>query len=816
MRFAGPRVQGCDRSRVVRTVLVRKVLWNLALTALVISTLVISTSSGLRAGIGLTSGEAVRAVELDPQNCFHVRELEFSRGGVQYSLTDGDLIFSKPVLGEPIAAVFSAERQSGDGEVLLMPPDRDERRTLSLHTGSPNLEVHLRDAAFFFADNTASELGGRIAASEWMRRDPERGAELAARYTPVLRRLVPQFETRLQLDLLAMAHERNAYFTAILSARPNSGAHPLGMFEIVFDARNSEPLLAGQDDAGGFQTWTSYTPRSLQNTARAPEFLASRYSIDARLDPRLRMRATTTVTLTGISADLRAISFDLSRQMRVISAEIDGVPVEIADPLEVVSPGSDLGDRLFLLIPPEPLRAGVEHTVKVVHEGDVITADPHHVYFAGSRGRWYPHRALNFATFDLKFRFPKSLDLVAPGESVSNTVEGDERVIERRIDTPIPVVGFNLGDYSRTVIKRGDFTVEVCANRDDASAAFLMPPPKPMALPNGRPRPPLDSEIAEAPVDRVTALAGDIADVMEFYSKHFGPPPLRNLIISPIPGRFGQGFAGLIYLSSMAYMNPSGRTYSEMDAEHRLFFAELMHAHEVAHQWWGNLVITAGYHDEWLLEALANYSAMLYIEKRSGSKPVHTLLEMYRKQLLDRNAEGIEVEQAGPVTEGRRLELEGKPGAWVSIVYGKGAWIMQMIHARLGDEAFWKMLAELRRRYERKNITTADFRELCAQFMPTGAPDPKLRDFFDQWVYGMGVPALNLTLADRNLRVTGTLTQKDVAGDFSADFPLEIELHGRKLTKWIRSSSEPVPFSFPTTARPARVALDPDDQFLKR
>ena len=53
---------------------------------------------------------------------------------------------------------------------------------------------------------------------------------------------------------------------------------------------------------------------------------------------------------------------------------------------------------------------------------------------------------------------------------------------------------------------------------------------------------------------------------------------------------------------------------------------------------------------------------------------------------------------------------------------------------------FTKMLTELRRRYEWKTIDTEQFRLLCAEFVPKGSPDPKLENFFDQWVYGTGIP----------------------------------------------------------------------------
>ena len=58
-----------------------------------------------------------------------------------------------------------------------------------------------------------------------------------------------------------------------------------------------------------------------------------------------------------------------------------------------------------------------------------------------------------------------------------------------------------------------------------------------------------------------------------------------------------------------------------------------------------------------------------------------------------------------------------------------------------------KCFAELRRRYEWKTIDTEQFRLLCAEFLPPQSPDPKLENFFDQWVYGTGIPTLKLTYA---------------------------------------------------------------------
>jgi len=210
------------------------------------------------------------------------------------------------------------------------------------------------------------------------------------------------------------------------------------------------------------------------------------------------------------------------------------------------------------------------------------------------------------------------------------------------------------------------------------------------------------------------------------------------------------------------------------------------------------------------MEALANYTAMLYLKKTDGDAIVDTLLATYRDALLDRNAAGVTVESAGPVTQGRRVELDGKTDAWIAVMYGKGAWIMHMLHARMGDDAFWKMLGELRRRYEYKNLTTDEFRALCAEFLPEGVPDRKLEAFFDQWVSGTGMPELRLNASMKNAggrgEVTGTLSER---GDFSADIPVEVVLKGRTVTKWVRPAGEATAFRWVFDEKPlsARIGV---------
>jgi hypothetical protein len=322
---------------------------------------------------------------------------------------------------------------------------------------------------------------------------------------------------------------------------------------------------------------------------------------------------------------------------------------------------------------------------------------------------------------------------------------------------------------------------------------------------------------ATNPKVRLQALASAIAGAMEYFTSLLGPAPLQHLEVTPLPGSFGQGFPGLIYISTMSYLSSSGLASSALalsgnEQQKKLFFEELLQPHEAAHQWWGNLVYPADYHDEWISESLANYSALLYLEKlHGGHKVTDALLTSYREQLL-----ANDIEAAGPIVQGRRLESSQQPDAWRAITYGKGTWIMHMLRARLGDAAFLKMLAALRQEYERKEISTDQFRLHCAKFLPAGGSDRQLETFFDQWVYSTGIPQLKLTWSAKPGRVTGTIKQSGVGEDFSVDVPVEVRVGTKVIRKMVRTDNEGAEFTVVTVGTANKVTLDPENSVLRR
>ena len=246
------------------------------------------------------------------------------------------------------------------------------------------------------------------------------------------------------------------------------------------------------------------------------------------------------------SSRLHSLDFELSRRMRVTDAFIDGVPAEV---FQRESLRSNLiqgrtGDDVFLLVPPNDFEAGRRYELEFRHEGAVVADAGNRVYYVGSRSNWYPSVPAQFALFDVTFRYPQDLNLVAAGEVVEQRTEPGLHVVRRRTVSPIRFFGFNLGDYERVSVKRGDLSVEVCANRriepslrPAPQQAMVLPPPGWQRGPR-RTDPLTTLEVGEVPPNpaaRLGPLASEIADA--FGLKIFG----IGLVIAAIGWVLGRG-----------------------------------------------------------------------------------------------------------------------------------------------------------------------------------------------------------------------------------------------------------------------------------
>lgn len=778
----------------------------------------------LRPAIAMTAaqlGDEIQRVSLDPAECYRVIDLNFIKEDVKVYLAAGYLIFTKPVEGVRVGAFFVASADGGDADVVLLPPTRSERASLATFTKSPNLDEHFKSAAFVFTDGTGDELLAQLQGSASAKKSPEMGGLINEHWSGVLSNLMSSFETRLVYDLMSAQRRTGMFYLAVSGDELNN-------FDVLYDPTAQDQIVVGKlDDRNNrtiFNTWTAFSARSFRGgkAPRGAHYNLDHIRIEATIQPDLTMRAVTRGTLTFDQSQARKVlPFSLTPSMHVTAASIDGQPAEIFDRDSLRSnliQSSE--DRQFLLISAHAIDPGVPHEVEIHHEGAVIRDAGNQVYYVGSRGTWYPRVGGGLSEYDLTFRYPKSLTVAATGSQVDDRTEGDWRITHVKTETPVRFAGFNLGNFQSVVREHNGYRIELYANHqlETALEPKAVPPPMPAAEnPFRRVRPrrdPVTASHIEDPPDpaaRMAELTNTLQDTLDFMTEEFGPSPIHNLAVTPIPGGFGQGFPGLVYLSTLAYLDPAQLPPRLRERSEQTFYSELLETHEVAHQWWGNLVVPVSDRDDWLIEALANYSALLLLERKKGVRAVDEVLDQYRNHLLTRSVNGRTLESAGPIVWGYRLESSLAPDAWRVVTYEKGTWIIHMLRRRLGDEKFIALLREVANRHH--SLSTEDFRDLARQFAPS-TPDPDLKIFFDNWVYGTGIPAVKLTYAWRAGKLSGSLVGRDVDDAFIAYVPVEVQERRGSKVYWLAAGTDPVAFSIPLKNAPAKVALLTGDSLM--
>lgn len=696
-------------------------------------------------------------LSIDPEQTYRVIDLQISRGDIRIYFTSGILAFTKPIAGRVAAAVFTASNvEAGDGEVLVLPPTRSERASLAQFAKTPNLDEHFGSAVLFFSDETAKELRAQIEDHP-LHPAPQEGRELASTADKILQADSNEIDVKIAQGLLdSHSSERGVFYGVI-------GGRTIGVFDVVYDPSRPEAELVGHIASAEkgiqfFQVWCSFRPR---RKAKAVDrsYSISDYRLDTVIHPDLSMASQAKFVYRASADDGRAIGLELSSHLRVTAAKIDGKPAEFIQH-DFINLQPLQGGAPLLLVAAEPLAPEIPHNVELSYEGSVVFRTAAGNYFVDERNTWYPFLSPMLSTFDLTFHCPQNLRVAATGELLSDEVAGGVRTVHRRTQVPEPLAGFNLGNYESSSLDHGPYRIELFANT----------------------------------LQNAVTLPQQAASILDYFSARWQPLGLHSLAISPVEGYFGQGFPGLIYLSNVSYIRQEDRPAGLRNARLDSFFSEMLLPHEIAHQWWGNMVAPADYRSDWLFEAMSSYSALEYLEQNKGRAALDDVLESYRQDLLA-TEKGTPIEAAGPVDFGERLLDNSGIQAWHVIIYEKGAWILHMLRMRLGEEGFHKLQSKLLSDFQNKLVTNEDFRALAASFTPEDQSDKSLTAFFDNWVYATGIPKMTFHYSGNTI----ALTISGVDEAFSVDVPLRCaNANGEQQTVWVRAGAGDNSFDIPT------------------
>src|SRR5260370_12435116 len=216
-------------------------------------------------------------------------------------------------------------------------------------------------------------------------------------------------------------------------------------------------------------------------------------------------------------------------------------------------------DYLDVVLPQTP-GADQEFTLHFHYRGNVIQDAGNGVLFVGARESWYPHLgdSAEFSAYDILLRWPRKLRLIATGSKLEEHEEGEFRVGHWKTERPTSVSGFNLGEYASASVASGAQSIEVYANREleevlrkrlssQDAGAFTLPSARFGSVPAGHAV--VSSPMPPSPADALKQLGKEIDSSIRFYETFSGPFPFHNLSVSQIPGTFGQGWPGLLYVS---------------------------------------------------------------------------------------------------------------------------------------------------------------------------------------------------------------------------------------------------------------------------
>src|SRR6266478_1976285 len=230
-------------------------------------------------------------------------------------------------------------------------------------------------------------------------------------------------------------------------------------------------------------------------------------------------------------------------------------------------------------------------------------------------------------------------------------------------------------------------------------------------------------------------------------------------------------------------------------------------SHELAHQWFGDLVTCNDWGDIWLNEGFATFFEMVWTESR------------YPKDQADFDRWTAVHEWLAQST------LYGKPivrhdfddsSEFDDNAYGKGGLVLYMLRQQIGEEAFYRGLHHYLETNRGKNVVTADLIRAIDE-----ANHINLQQFFDEWVYGAGAPKFDVSYAYDDAKHQVALTVKQTqkveghVGIFHVPVDIEITTASGAKLHTVAVSKEAETFLLPSDSAPLMVLFDKGGQILK-
>ncbi len=733
-----------------------------------------------------------------------VTNLVLQRDAAQFTLRSGEIYFLAPEADRTVAAVFI-----GGGEVELTPPTDTEKKALAIFTNGPGLKEEFNELVLRFTDKTFEEIKGSAGIKMGTGGSQASKARSLFHDKETLQRktLRSNIELRTLNDLYS--DHREGFFMAFINGRRFSKlfyvVDPLGITEV---SPEEVALVSYGDSDGGI--WTAFHLANEYKTGLAVssqdrrQFDITHHDIDAVIKGT-RITATDTLTLKTLVPDSRVLPFDLFRTLRVTH-----VQDEKGTDLNFVQESKD-EDADFAVILPEKVQPGTQLKLIVQYDGEGAIRDSGEGNFILlPRSTWYPNNAgTQFgdrATFDMTMHFPKKYMFVGVGTlSSPETVEGDMKVAKWTSGSlELAVAGFNFGDFKKKELVDADtgYGLEFFANNDVPAELKAYQ----MQLEQAESRGVVTGKtLGSISTTRMGDMAlADAENATRIYTNYFGKLPYSRIAMTQQPAiNFGQAWPTLVFMPYTAYIDTTQRTQLFGMRGGTDNFWRYVAPHEIAHQWWGHMVGWDSYHDQWMSEGFAEFSASLYVQYvRHDVAKFIEFWEDQRKLIIEASPRtmGKKPYTVGPVTQGYRLNNAKTGNVARAMIYPKGAFILHMIRMMMYDRQtqdarFKAMMTDFIKTNFNKDISTENFKQVVEKHMTKSMDlegNHTMDWFFNEYVYGTEMPRYQFTYefgsANGKTTFTGHLTQSEVSDSFEMVLPIYADF-GKG---WVRLGTIPV------------------------
>lgn len=275
-------------------------------------------------------------------------------------------------------------------------------------------------------------------------------------------------------------------------------------------------------------------------------------------------------------------------------------------------------------------------------------------------------------------------------------------------------------------------------------------------------------------------------EILSFFTDYIAPFPYKKLANVQSKTIFG----GMENAGAIFY-HESSVTGERLE--------ESLLAHEIAHQWFGDMATEKNFPHLWLSEGFATYLTHIYMEHKYGTDKLEKGIEEDRNQIID----FAKMKQLPVVDTVSPLMSLLNPNS-----YQKGSWVLHMLRRQLGDPVFHQIIRTYYETYKGKNADTEDFRAVAEK-----VSGKNLETFFHQWLYNPGIPQLDMnwkyTEAEKKISLTVKQTQKNVLFEFPLQIWVQQTLSSDPLfiTMMIGKNTETI--DLPVSGKPARVIADP-------